>query len=364
MRITISLLCSILLACSVAIAQPAPASAGPFPAVADFSELQKILSEISFDEPSRLSGIEDGPLFRDVGFERYSQRTYSAGKAGDISVAVITLMDFRAAYSLLTLRGGSGIQNGPPGDAFAGDTTSVSFFQGRQWVRIVGRRAPADLLKRLALAVSNRLGPRNQKPPSLINHLPRTGYDASSIKYFPGLKSFEACSDAPVFKAFHLNFDAEITQGRYAVDSQTGTLTLLNFPTPEVGEEYFREFSTLRSNEKRNDRTYLKRAGPLVAILTGQIGTAAADRILGSISHSYAIRWIFEKPKKKGVTWGIPVRILHTVVKSILFVVLLFAVSGVAGAGIAFLRYAKRRRGAKDSRDGLGQTNSTRLRLR
>jgi hypothetical protein len=362
MKIPIILLCAFLLTCPVARPQ-APPAGSPFPAIADFPGFQKILSESSFDEPSRLSSVEDGRLFSDVGFERYARRTYAAGSAGDISVSVVTLMDFRAAYSLLTLKGGSRIQDGPPGDAFAADSTSVSFFQGRRWVRIAGRSAPADMLQRLALAVSDRLGPRSQKPPSLIKHFPGTGFDASNLKYFPGLKSFETFCGSPAFRALHLDFDAEIAEAHYTLDNQTGTLTLLNFPTPEVGEEYFAAYS-LSPDEKQGEQKYLKRAGPIVALLAGRMGPASADKILAAISHSYTISWIYEEPKKKGVTWGIPVRILHTVVKSILFVVLLCVVAVLAGAGIAFLRYVKRRRAARDAPDGLEQTNFTRLRLR
>jgi hypothetical protein len=364
MRISLFLFCGFLLAVSIASAQPERPAADPFPAVADFPEFQKILSEKTFDEPARLSGIEDGRLFSDVGFEHYAQRMYSTGNAGDISVVVVTLMDFRAAYSLLTLRSSSGIQQGPPGDAFAADSTSVVFFQGRRYVRIAGHRVPADLLKRLALTVSARIGPPGQKPPSLIDHLPRTGYDPSSLKYFPGLKSFESYSGSPAFKALHLNFDAEIAQAGYAVDDQNGTLTLLKFPTSEVGEEYFGEFSTVSSDEKLQDKTYVKRAGPIVAVLAGRFDPVLADKILSPISHSYAIRWLFEKPKKKGVAWGIPVRILHTVVSSIFFVVLLCVVAVLAGSAIALLRYLKHRREFKGAPHGLGQTDSTRLRLR
>jgi hypothetical protein len=364
MKIPIFLFCSFLLVCSIAAAQAGPASISPFPAPLEFPELQKILVEESLDQPARLARIEDGRLISDVGFEKYARRIYSAGKSGEISVAVVTLMDFRAAYSLLTLRSSSNIQEGPPGDAFAADSTSIKFFQGRHWVRIDGRNASEDLLKRLAISVSNQLGARGQKPPPLVKHLPRTGYDASSLRYFPGLKSFESYSGSQAFKSLHLDSDAEIAQARYLLDGQTGVLTLFNFPTPEVGEQYFADFSASSSGENEKDKAYLKRAGPLVAILSGRMGPGSADKILGSISYSYAIRWIYEKPKKKGITWGIPVRILHTVVKSLFFVILLCVMAIIAGAGFAFLRYVLRRRSSKNAPDWLGQTDSTRLRLR
>jgi hypothetical protein len=364
MRIPIYYLCCFLLACSLAEAQAAGPSDGPFPALAEFSEFRAIVSEQSFEEPARLAKVEDGRLISDVGFEKFARRVYSTGESGEVSITIVTLMDFRAAYSLLTMRSSSTLREGPPGDAFASDPAGMTFCQGRYWVRITGRSAPKDLLQRLAESISKRLGSRDSKPPSLIKRLPGTGYDASSLKYFPGLKSFESYSGTRAFQSFHLNFDAEIAQARYALDGQSGTLTLLYFPTPEVGEEYFADLSAAAPGGVPTDKTYLKRAGPLVAILKGNMDPAAADRILGPVSHSYAIRWIYEKPKKKGITWGVPVRILHTVVNSILFVVVLCIVAILAGAGTALGRFLMRRRASRNTRDGLGPNDSARLRLR
>ena len=358
MRLPSFLFCSFLF--SVSLVGAASAVNDHFPAVSEFPELQKVLLEISFDEPARLAGIEDGQLISAVGFEKYAQRIYSVGKSGEVSIAVITLMDFRASYSLLTLRGTSNIREGPPGDAFSQSSSSIRFFQARYWVRIDGRNTSEDMLRRVAVSVSNRIGPRGQKPPSLTTHLPATGYDASSLKYFPGLKSFESYSGSQAFNSLKLNFDAEIAQARYVLDTQIGILTLLNFPTPEVGEEYFANFSASSFPEKDRDKIYLKRAGPIVAILKGRMDPESADKILHSISHSYAVRWIFEKPKKARVLWGVPVRILHTVVNSLFFVILLCVLAILAGAGAALFLYVRKRR--SNESDDQGQTNRLRLR--
>ena len=358
MRLPTFLVCSLLF--SFSLVGTVSAVNDPFPAISEFPELQKVLLDKSFDEPSRLTGIADGRLISAVGFEKYAQRIYSVGKSGEVSVAVITLMDFRASYSLLTLCGASKLREGPPGDAFSQSSSSIRFFQASYWVRIDGRNASEDLLRRVAVSISNRLGPRGQKPPSLTIHLPATGYDASSLRYFPGLKSFESYSGSQAFSSLKLNLDAEIVQARYVLDTQIGILTLLNFPTPEVSEDYFADFSASPFPEKDGDKIYLKRAGPLVAILKGRMDPGSADKILHSISHSYSVRWIFEKPKKARVLWGVPVRILHTVVNSILFVILLCVLAILAGAGAALFRFVRKRR--LNDQDGQGQTNRLRLR--
>lgn len=364
MRIRIILLCCFSLGWCAAPAQSDRSPENPFPSVVEFPELRGIVAEKAFNEPTHLSSVEDGRLISDVGFQKYAMRVYSTREAGDITVTVVTLMDFRAAYSLLTLRSSSSLSEGPPGDAFASGSSGIMFCQGRHWVRIAGPDSARSLLPLIADTVSQRLGSREKTPPSMIQRLPRIGYDASSLKYFPGLKSFESYSGARDFQSYRLNFDAEIAQARYSVDGQSGALTLLYFPTPEVGEEYFSELSATAPGRSRSGSTYIKRAGPLVGILRGNISPAAADKILGEINHSYTIRWIYEKPANKGIAWGIPVRILHTVAKSAFFVIFLCIVAIIAGAGGGVGFYMLQRRASRNAPEGIGSKDSKRLRLR
>ena len=102
-----------------------------FPADFEFEELRGIQSEISFSDSKQLSDIENGALIQDVGFDNYDRRTYSVSNSGTLSIEIVTLTDFHAAYSLLTLLRTSDIQPGPPGDAFASDSDRFILNHGR-----------------------------------------------------------------------------------------------------------------------------------------------------------------------------------------------------------------------------------------
>jgi hypothetical protein len=349
--------------CVAAIAQVELASSSYFPADLEFRELQKVLAEESFEDPSRLSKVEDGRLILEVGFEKYSRRLYSTVNSGELSIDIVTLKDFRAAYSLLSLLRNSAIQDGPPGDAYAIAPGIIRFYQGRFWVRIHGQSVSQDLLKRIALSVSNRIGPRQQKPPSIISHFPEDGCDASTLRYFPGLSSFESFSDPETVKFLHLDADAEIAEARYTVDGQAAILFLLSFPTPQVAEEYFDTLGNRESTDEDGRKTYVKRSGPLVAILRGSINAASADKLLGAIRYSYSIRWIYEKRNKPSIIWGVPVSILGTVVRSLFFIAILAVVSILAGIIFALLRFFLRNRFSKNDPDKPESTEIIRLRL-
>jgi hypothetical protein len=362
MKFIVRAFCGALIAFSTAVAQVELVSGNYFPAELEFQELQKITLEESFVNPEHLSKVEDGRLFSDVGFEKYAKRVYSTGDSAAMSIEVVTLLDSRAAYSTLTLLRKSNLQDGPPGDFFVKSSHGLQFSQGRLWVRIQGDGASEDLVRRLAISVSNRIGPQQSKAPALVAHMPKSDYDSSTLRYYPGTKAFEDYSGIVGGTTLRVNSDMEIAQARYSKDNLTGTLSLLSFPTAEVAEEYFSELTVQEPSPKAGNKTYLKRAGPIVAILEGSFDPGTADKILSPIQFSYSIRWVYEKNQPKMI-WGIPGSILSTVVKSLFFVLILGGLSIIVGIGIALFRFRLRRRSVS-SPDHPDKNEMTRLKMR
>jgi hypothetical protein len=363
MKFIIFLLVSFLGLCGPSMAQVKAASHSYFPADREFPELQNVISEEFFENPEALSKIEDGRLIEAVGFENYGRRQYSLKESGVLTVETVTLIDFRAAYSLLTLLRSTNVQDGPPGDVFTAGADGIRFAQGRHWIRIQSKGGPDDLVRRIAISISNRISPRLSSQPSLVSRFPKQGYDASSLRYFPSMTSFEAYGESAA-GSIHISSDAEIAQARYTVDSRPALLFLLKFPTVQMAEEYFGDLASLISPRKDANKIYAKRAGPIVAILEGPQGPESADLLLGSLRYSYSIRWIIEKRNKTTIVWGVPVRILGTVVKSLFFVALLCVISVIAGACFAVIRFAIRNHFSKNAREQTEQAEILRLRLR
>jgi hypothetical protein len=332
-----------------------------FPANQEFQDLQKVISEETFDDPARLSKVDDGGLLSDVGFQKYAKRVYSIANSDPLTVEILMLLDYRAAYSMLTLLRDGSIRNGPPGDYYTATTDGLHFAQGKQWVRIRGRNTPEDLARRVAISISNRIGSRRLKPPSLVSHLPGHGYDPLSLRYYPGVKAFESYSAKVGGTALQLSADMEIAQARYSLDGRNGTLSLLSFPTSEMAEAYYDTLSDLETVEKAGSRTYAKRAGPIVGLLQGPFEPASANKLLNAIKFSYSIQWVYEKDNKpQKVIWGIPVGILGTVVRSLFFVVLLGGISIIVGIIVAAIRFM---RAANRSLDEQERNEITRLRM-
>jgi hypothetical protein len=300
-----------------------------------------------------------------AGCKKFARRVYATDSRGSLSIDVATLADARATYSLLTLFGEGAIHDGPPGESYTSSANAILFAQGREWIRLIGRGVPAELMMRIARSMSNRIDSNEEAIPSLIAHLPAPGYDPSSLRYFTGLKLYEAYAGNQARKYLKVGSEVEVAEARYSMAGRAGDLFLLSFPTPQVAEEYFEVLLPAMNPAKTGANSlYAKRVGPLVALLEGDIDPGSADRILHRLKFEYSIRWIYDKSNQAKIIWGVPTRILGTVVKSLLFVALLCLASVVAGTGLAFLRFGLRRRAAGNSADQPEQTDLIRLRLK
>ncbi len=320
-----------------------------FPAESEFRELKAIHGERDLNTPAELAKLEHGRVLREAGLTRLAERSYVLSDARTLSIEVMTLADARGAYSLLTLLRKADIQAGPPGNYFASAPETLVFVSGDYCVRIRTDEV-GELAHRVAVSVSNRIGVREPNLPMLVRHFPRDSYDPATVRYLLGPQAL-ASFGTPVMGG-HLRVppDVEIAQADCAVEGQTGTMTLLSFQTIPLAEEYFGSIGGASGETPSATSLYTRQTGPLVGILEGNFTPQVADKTLGSIRFSYSIKWIFDRNQQRsGTIWGVPVKVLGTVVRSLLFTMLLCLMSVVAGTIIAFGRiYVRRHWGRSD----------------
>lgn len=330
-----------------------------FPAELEFKELAKVIPA-SGSLAAAPAGSEAW-IFDEVGYRRYERRSYETEGGGTLTIEVITGKDERSAYSLLTLLRDSELRPGPPGEFFAAGVDTLEFAKGNFWVRVQSS-ASTDLVRRVAISVGNRIGPRERTTPPLISHFPRNGLDASSARYFLGPRSF--ATYASKIPGLQLDFrpEMEIAQAAYALGNGSGVLSLVDFPTAQIAGDYFDGLSDGIQSQAKS--LFTRRVGPIVGILEGSFDAATADQILGAIKFSYSIKWIYDKNNRSSTTvWGVPVRILGTVVRSLLLTVLLCGISVLLGVGMAVFRVILRGYAPGNFLDAPERTEMIRLRL-
>lgn len=333
-------------------AQTQLVSSNPFPAEMEFKELEAIQKERDLKTPDELSGLENGQILMEAGLQRYAERIYRTPGPASIAIEVMTLADSRGAYSLLSLFARTRLAQGPPGDYFTAGADGFLLSAGNCLVRIRATAA-GDLPRRVALSVVNRIGRRELKPPTLVRHVPTEHCDPTSIRFFMGPKALQSFGLPVAGIALPIPSDAQAVQALCATQGQKGMLTLIGFPTIQLAEDYFDAGAVLNRDPSRSPPLYTRQTGTLVGILEGNFAPEAADKTLGSIQFSYSIKWIFDKSSRQGRTiWGVPVRILGTVVRSLVFTALLCLISIAAGILIAGGRiFVRKRWGRSDDSD-------------
>ena len=334
-----------------------------FPAEHEFRELAAVQSDSTSADPTRL-GVTESRLFAEAGFRLSQKRAYRLDPAGTLTIEVVGLRDAKAAYSVLTLLGGGVVVQGPPGDFRVATSNALLFCQSSYFVRIVSD-PESDLPRRVAVSVGNRVG-AHEKAPNLVTRFPGVGLLPGSIRYFLGPESRARYAYSETARRVELPPDVELAQARYTFAPTSGTLALVSFPTSMLAQDYYERVFEHGGAERWVDKpgVYFKRSGPMIGILEGGFAPADAERVLGSVEFTYSVQWIYDKRKSGPRTvWGIPVGILGTVVRSLVFTGLLCVVSALTGMLIAVTRILMRRFAPGNVLDRPERTEIIRLKL-
>jgi hypothetical protein len=349
LRLTAILGC--LLAAVASAAQTELVSSTFFPADSEFKELLSIRSETDLRDAKELGRLEHGRVLLEAGLTRYGRRVYSLAGEGSLEVEVFTFEESRGSYSLLTLLSDANIQSGPPGSSFSTGGGSLLFVAGNRFARIRSSRED-DLARRVAVSVSNRIGPRDPSPPNLLRHLPEDHCGPSSVRYLLGPAAAASFGIRVAGAVLQVPPAVEVVQAHCTSQGAEGTLTILSFPTIALAEDYFGAAELVRDVRRTETGLFIRQTGPLVGLLEGNLAAESADKTLGAIEFSYSIKWIFDRANQRPrALWGVPVRILGTVVRSILFTVLLSLLSIVAGVVLAAVKIYVRRRWVHGEKD-------------
>jgi hypothetical protein len=333
-----------------------------FPAEHEFRDLAEIKSDITITKESELSTVTNGKVFAQAGFLRYLSRTYALAEGRSIVIEDLTLKDPRAAYSLITLLRQSDLMPGPPGDVYSLSDNTLLFARNGHFVRIENGSSSADLSRRVAISISNRIGPGDLLQPALVAHFPAAGFESATLRYFLGPFATDAYAPVVSGKSLRSESEMDVAQADYIIGKQYGKLSIINFPTIQLAEDFFENAGGQESVE--GQCTYMKRAGPLLGILEGNFDRSNAAAILKPLQYRYSIRWIYDKNNRNaGSVMGIPVGILGTVVRSIVLTMLLCTASIFAGAGIAAFRLLLRKYAPNNYLDRPERTEIIRLKI-
>src|SRR5208337_908293 len=125
--------------------------------------------------------------------------------------------------------------------------------------------------------------------PTLPEYLPKSDAVENSAKYIFGPQALVAAKAPLTPEQVDFSHDPEILIQDYSPKSGPLTLTLVQYPTPQIASERLR---VLQSVEQSAPNTLLvRRSGPIVDVVTGAVGSDEAQQLLTSVNYEAEVTW-------------------------------------------------------------------------
>jgi hypothetical protein len=265
------LVLTVFVASALAFAAPAP----PSPLLPQsFAGWTQILAK---DAPPAPSPAEAAVL-QEYGLAEHASAIYGNGNSS-MFVRVWQFKDATGAFTFYR-QPGMRVENiGREGAAAAGHYV---FWAGTTVVDATFARPSTDE-KTALTALASQIPPVGGAagiPPSLPRYLPPAQLDVASVHYAIGPAAWARTGSQLPASAIDFSQDTEVVTAQYGPAGAQNKLTLLLYPTPQIAGAHLKAIDALA----KSDGFATKRAGPLVAIVSGN--SRSAQQLLGAVRFS------------------------------------------------------------------------------
>lgn len=236
---------------------------------------------------------------KEYGFTDGSQVTYKR-EAETLNVRALRFQDASGAYGAYTFYRQNGWPKEDIGTGAASDHGRVLFWKGVTVVDAtfshIGAMSAAELrelAKQLPLPVGNRA-----IAPPILSNLPQASIEKQTTHYALGPAGYAGAGGVLPPELVGFDRDAETVMSNYSLQSGPATLTLIEYPTPQmaaVQEEKIRAYIKAGSQAQPpwpkplvdSDQASLevRRSGPLVALVSGDAIPKESHRLLASVHY-------------------------------------------------------------------------------
>jgi hypothetical protein len=219
----------------------------------------------------------DAAVLHEDGLAQSGSVTYTSGSR-QLTVRVFRFGDATGAYGAFTYLRQPGMHAAAIGHEGASSGDHFLFWNGTTVIDATfSGAAPDAKLALTALAASlPQIGGAAGIPPSLPHYLPAAQLDPQSVKYAIGPAAYAAMGAPVPASAVDFGLDTEVVTAQYGAE---GRLTLLLYPTPQIAGAHLKAIDALAKSSGFST----KRAGPLVAAVSGSASPQKAQRLLAAV---------------------------------------------------------------------------------
>jgi hypothetical protein len=215
-------------------------------------------------------------------------------------------------------------------------------------------------LRDLAARLPKAAGPAAVLP-TLPGYLPRRQLVPESARYLFGPQAYAALDIdvSPSLIDFSKSPELLWAKVQGSERGESAELLLIDYPTPHIAMDKLPAFEKLAPPTGETNSTQIsevKRSGPILALVRGNILRGEAARILDGINYDANVTWDEPAPDNRGNIGGV-------IVTAITLAAILFVMSVGAGAVFGFGRYLLPRFRAKKGGEAHDDGGVIRLRL-
>jgi hypothetical protein len=268
------LVLTVFVASALAFAAPAPS---PPLLPQSFAGWTQILAK---DAPPAPSPAEAAVL-QEYGLAEHASAIYGNGNSS-MFVRVWQFKDATGAFGAFTFYRQPGMRAENIGREGAAAAGHYVFWAGTTVVDATFARPSTDE-KTALTALASQIPPVGGAagiPPSLPRYLPPAQLDVASVHYAIGPAAWARTGSQLPASAIDFSQDTEVVTAQYGPAGAQNKLTLLLYPTPQIAGAHLKAIDALA----KSDGFATKRAGPLVAIVSGN--SRSAQQLLGAVRFS------------------------------------------------------------------------------
>lgn len=234
-------------------------------------------------------------VLKEFGLSTVQLATYAKDGGRKMSLRAARFEDATGAYGAFALYSQPGMRTeeiGRHGES-AGDR--VLFMQGNILVEAkfdrVNEMSAAEL-RELATDLPQPAANLSQ-PPTLPRWLPQPSFIEHSVKFAVGPKSYEQAGAPLPASTIDFSKSAEILTALYKSDKGNAKLTLISYPTPQIAGTQLRAIEQNHAGLQSvgSGEFQIKRTGPILAIVSGEVSSSEARSLLASVNYEAEVTY-------------------------------------------------------------------------
>lgn len=245
----------------------------------------------------------NAPVLQEYGFQEFESATYSRDD-NKLTVRAMQFADATGAYGAYTFYRRPGMAPITVGKQGSWDGSSRILF----WDN--GILCDAVFTHVTAMSASDlrefagqlpKLSGGAAAPPNLPGYLPRTGMDEDTTHYSVGPVAYARAGGALPASLVDFKRGAEVITAGYSGSSGDGTLSIFDYPTPQIAADRFRAINEYLQQhdssapqplvESTSTSIQMRRSGPLVVLTTGNFSADRAKQLAGLVHYDADVTW-------------------------------------------------------------------------